>query len=86
MFLVYVIKSVNFDFTYVGLTANLERRIYQHNNRQGRSTKPYAPFTLIYSESFADRLLARKREKYLKSTAGKIHLSKLLSDSSNNLR
>jgi putative endonuclease len=75
---------VNHIFTYVGLTDNLDRRLYQHNHILGRSTKPYAPFKLIYSESFDDRASARKREKYLKSTAGKIHLRKLQSKTDNN--
>ncbi len=78
-FIVYVIRSVNHNFTYVGLTDNLERRLYQHNHKAGRSTRPYAPYTLIYTESFEDRTSARKREKYLKSTAGKNHLRKVLS-------
>ncbi|MFH1120249.1 MAG: GIY-YIG nuclease family protein [Bacteroidota bacterium] len=76
IFVGYVIKSVNHSFIYVGLTDNLERRLYQHNHKLGRSTKPYAPYNLIYTESFDDRPSARKREKYLKSTAGKIHLRK----------
>jgi putative endonuclease len=80
---VYVIKSVNHDFVYVGLTDNLERRIKQHNHKLGRSTKPYAPYNLIYKESFGDRVSARKREKYFKSTAGKIQLRKLLAKTGN---
>ena len=78
IFIVYIIESVNHDFTYVGLTDNLERRIYQHNHKSGRSTKPYAPYKLIYTESFDERVSARKREKYLKSTAGKKYLRKTL--------
>ena len=83
-FVVYVIRSVDRDFTYVGLTDNLDRRLYQHNHKLGRSTKPYAPYILIYSESFDDRSSARKREKYLKCTAGKNHLRKVLAKADNN--
>ena len=82
MYVVYVIKSVNRNFTYVGLTENLERRVFQHNNGRGRSTKPYAPFTLIYTEICDTRSNARLREKYLKSTAGKNYLQKVLAANS----
>jgi putative endonuclease len=78
MYDVYVIKSRKYNLTYVGLTGNLGRRLHQHNNKQGRSTKPYAPFQLIYTETFDDRATACIREKYLKSTAGKNYLKKLL--------
>jgi len=74
MYIVYVIKSMMFSFTYVGFTDNLERRMKQHNAGKGRSTWPYAPFELIHTEIFGDRISARKREKYLKSTAGKNYL------------
>ncbi len=84
VFIVYVIESVNHDFIYVGLTDNLERRLYQHNHKLGRSTKPYAPYKLIYTESLDDRASARKREKYLKSTSGKIFLRKTLAKPDNN--
>jgi putative endonuclease len=84
MYIVYVLKSVNLNFTYVGMTDNLERRLYQHNHKLGRSTRPYAPFNLIYTESFDDRASARKREKYLKSTAGKIYLRKVLAKTDSN--
>ena len=77
MYVVYVIKSLMFPFTYVGFTDNLERRMNQHNNARGRSTKPYAPFELIHTEIWEDRISARKREKYLKSTAGKNYLRKI---------
>jgi putative endonuclease len=85
MFVVYVIKSLSHNFTYVGFTANLEKRLHQHNHKLGRATKPYAPFELLYSEPFNDRISARKREKYLKSTAGKNYLKKVLTENPNNL-
>ncbi len=78
MYVVYVIQSINHDFTYVGLTNNLERRLKQHNRKQANATKPYAPYYLLYQESFDARVQARSREKYLKSTAGKNYLRKIL--------
>lgn len=59
------------------MTNNLERRLKEHNNCENRSTKAYAPFTLIYSEKFETRTLARIKEKYLKSGVGKTFLKSI---------
>ena len=81
LFTVYAIKSLSHKFIYVGLTNNLDRRINDHNSGYNQSTKHYKPFELIYSESFSDRISARKREKELKSGSGKKFLYSLISDS-----
>ncbi len=77
MYHVYAIQSINRNYIYVGLTDNLERRLSQHNLGYNRTTKPYAPFTLIWSEIFETRPEARVREKYLKSGVGKEFLKLL---------
>lgn len=59
------------------MTNNLDKRIIQHNKGQERTTKPYRPFALIFTEQFDDRNNARKREKYLKSGAGKEFLKSI---------
>jgi putative endonuclease len=76
-FTVYAIKSNNRNYIYVGMSNNLERRLDEHNQRQNKSTKAYAPFTLLYSESFDSRSDARVKEKYLKSGVGKAFLKSL---------
>jgi putative endonuclease len=76
-FFVYAIRSLHRNYIYVGLTDNLERRIQEHNHGKGRSTKPYAPFQLIYSEKVGSREEARIREKYLKSGSGKEFLKNI---------
>ena len=63
---VYVIRSVNYDYTYTWITNNIERRLKEHNLWKTKSNKKYAPFKLIYLEEVEDSLDARKREKYLK--------------------
>jgi len=71
MYYVYALKSKVKDWIYVGITSDLDRRLRQHNLGQNKSTKPYLPFELVYSQELPDRPSARKREKYLKSGSGK---------------
>jgi putative endonuclease len=77
MFFVYVIRSCKRNYLYVGLTANVPRRVAQHNAGCERTTRPYTPFEVILTEEFATRTGARKREKFLKSGAGKEFLKTL---------
>jgi putative endonuclease len=77
MITVYTIRSVNKLYIYVGQTNNLQRRVDEHNAGKGRSTKPYAPFVLIFSETHPNRIQSRAREKFLKSGQGKIFLRSL---------
>ena len=77
MYFVYAIKSLHRNYIYVGLTNNIQRRISQHNNGESKTTRPYRPFVLIYSEQLKTRMDARKREKYFKSGIGKEFLKTL---------
>ena len=63
---VYVIKSINHNYTYTWMTNNLERRLNEHNLWNTPSNKKYAPFKLIYHEIVENSKIARQREKYLK--------------------
>ena len=71
MYFVYILYSVRFAKTYVGLTENVEKRIIEHNNKKSNYTSKYTPWEAIHVESFSTRIEARKREKYLKSSAGR---------------
>ncbi|MCX2681119.1 GIY-YIG nuclease family protein [Galbibacter sp. EGI 63066] len=53
------------------MTNNLEERIKRHNSGREKTTKPYLPYKLIFSEICIDRKEARTREKYWKSGIGK---------------
>lgn len=68
---VYVLYSEGFKRYYVGMTQNIENRLNQHNSGQVKSTKPFLPWIMISHEDYPNRLEARKREKYLKSSAGR---------------
>ncbi|MCO6499727.1 MAG: GIY-YIG nuclease family protein [Vicingus serpentipes] len=71
MYKVYAISSLSKNYIYVGLTSDLDKRLLRHNRGYEKTTKPYAPFKLIYTEECSDRKLARTREKYWKSGTGK---------------
>ena len=77
MFTVYAIKSKIMKYIYVGMTQNLEERLIRHNSGREKTTKPYLPFELIYSEEHQSRVEARAREKYFKSGVGKDFLRSL---------
>ncbi|MGB3591737.1 MAG: GIY-YIG nuclease family protein [Nonlabens sp.] len=77
MFTIYAIKSVHRNYIYVGLTADLTARLDRHNSGKNKTTAPYAPFILIYTEKTTTRTEARIREKYWKSGTGKEQLKKL---------
>jgi putative endonuclease len=77
MFFVYAISSLSRNYIYVGMTDNLERRVKQHNDGKEKTTKPYLPYILLYSESVDIRADARTREKYWKSGTGKRQLRKM---------
>jgi putative endonuclease len=77
MITVYAIKSLSRNYIYVGQTVNLEKRLWRHNKGYEKTTKLYRPFVLIHTEDFENRVLARVKEKYLKSGIGKEFLKSI---------
>ena len=73
---VYILQgSKNF---YVGFTADLKKRVNQHNTNKNFSTKNRGPWKLIFYESYLNKYDALRREKYLKSTKGKTTIRSML--------
>ena len=73
---VYIIQSVVNHSFYTGMTSDIEKRILEHNSGKGTYTKKFMPWKLVYFEVCENRIAARKREKYLKTTEGKISVLK----------
>ena len=71
MYYVYILKSLKDNQFYVGITNNVERRLYEHNIGNCKSTKFRIPFEIVYKKECKDRSLARQDEKYLKSGVGR---------------
>ena len=68
---VYVLFSQRDHLLYTGFTANIDRRVKNHNEGGTKSTAPRRPLELIFCEFYLFESDARKREMYLKTTAGK---------------
>ncbi|MEM7108554.1 MAG: GIY-YIG nuclease family protein [Bacteroidota bacterium] len=77
MYIVYAISSLIRNYIYVGLTSNLQNRLERHNKGYERTTKPYAPFKVIYTKEFLTRPEARLHEKHMKSGSGKEKLRQI---------
>jgi putative endonuclease len=67
----YILNSISHQNTYVGITEDIDRRLKEHNSGKTKSTKAFAPYSILHYECFDSRFDARKREKFLKSDAGR---------------
>jgi len=76
MYYVYVLKSTIADWTYTGKTTRLKKRFQEHNQKQSKATRPYAPFTLEAYFALRSREKANQLEHYLKTASGKAFLKK----------
>ncbi len=79
MYYVYVLLC-NDGKLYTGYSENLKRRIAEHKNAEVFSTKNKLPVQLIFYEAFANQVDAKRREMYLKTTAGKRALKIMLKE------
>lgn len=75
---VYVIESMKGGKRYMGFTTDLLRRLDEHGKGRSQSTRPYAPFRLIYVEGCTNEADARRREHYFKVSEGHRFLAKRL--------
>ncbi|HET6528747.1 MAG TPA: GIY-YIG nuclease family protein [Balneolaceae bacterium] len=78
MWYVYVLESIEKDFTYVGFSNRLKERLQEHNSEKNQSTKAYAPFALKTFVAVDSREKARELEKYFKTGSGIAWMKKRL--------
>ena len=68
MYFVYIITNHTNTTLYVGVTDNLQRRIFEHKNKAVDGfTKQYNLYKLVYVEQFPYSNNAIAREKQIKS-------------------
>jgi len=71
MFYVYLLESKENGNLYIGYTADLKKRLLEHNQGKNISTRPYMPWEMIYYEACLNKEDAMRREKYLKTSQGR---------------
>src|SRR3954454_20285090 len=83
MWYVYIIRSVGFpEEEYIGATADLKRRLPDHNAGKSTHTAKFKPWELVWYCAFPDKYKALAFEKYLNPIpAG--HLRRSASDDLN---
>jgi predicted GIY-YIG superfamily endonuclease len=69
---VYILRSLSSPKRhYVGLTADVHRRLAWHNAGQSGHTAKHRPWELVVAIEFQDQETASRFEKYLKSGSGR---------------
>ena len=78
VFHAYVRQSDKTGRRYTGSCEDLEERLRRHNAGETASTKHGVPWRVVYTESFATRAEAVRRERELKTGRGRDELRRLL--------
>ncbi|HET9430662.1 MAG TPA: GIY-YIG nuclease family protein [Chitinophagaceae bacterium] len=78
-FYVYILYSAFLDQYYVGHSADLEDRIFRHNNSGSKATKKAHDWRLVYKEHFDDKAKAFQRELEIKRKKSRKYLEWLIS-------
>ncbi len=78
MHYVYVLRSKNFDEIYIGQTADLKKRLTDHNSGKSKHTSKYKPWNIAGYYAFSIKEKAVLFEKYLKTASGKAFMRKRL--------
>ena len=86
MFYVYLLRSETHpDQTYIGSTADLRKRLAEHNAGKSIHTNKFKPWALKAYVALPEKYLAENFERYLKSGSGRAFAkSHLLAESGRN--
>ena len=78
MWFTYILHSKSLDKYYTGYTENLELRIKRHNSGWGKYSSRGIPWNLVYSETYADKTAAIKRENEIKRKKSRGYIENLI--------
>ncbi|HEY4501000.1 MAG TPA: GIY-YIG nuclease family protein [Candidatus Paceibacterota bacterium] len=70
MYYVYILQSQKDDSRYVGVTADLKKRLHQHNAGHSTYSTTKRPYKICWYTAFVSKEKAYAFEKYLKSSSG----------------
>lgn len=80
MHFVYILQS-EFDGTfYIGYTANIERRLLEHNRGKLHFTRSKKPWIIVHVEEFIAKSDAMRREKEIKRKKSRKYVESLIKD------
>ena len=77
---VYTLLSLKDNQFYHGFSSDVFARYEDHKKGQNISTANRGPFDLIHFEAFISKADALRRERYFKTTKGKVTLRQMLRD------
>ncbi|MEK7096651.1 MAG: GIY-YIG nuclease family protein [Patescibacteria group bacterium] len=77
MFYTHLLELSNNEY-YAGSTKDLSERVRKHQSGEVPHTSKFRPVKLVWYSAFDTMELARKFEKYLKSSPGKAFRNKHL--------
>jgi putative endonuclease len=77
---VYVLRSKKDSSLYVGYSADIKKRVNEHQKGQVLSTRDRRPLEIIYCELYKNKKDAMRREKFFKSGWGRNYIKKILHD------
>lgn len=78
MYFTYILYSQKCDRYYIGFCADLEQRLFRHNNGMVTATKNCRPYFIRASKTFPTATDARKEEKRLKKMKSRNYLEWLI--------
>ncbi len=84
MFFTYILFNSIVNKYYIGSTSDIEKRLKEHNKPTHKTKftrKQPGKWALVYTETFATRPEARKREKQIKRWKSKKRISQLTEQS-----
>ncbi len=77
MYFVYSIQSeIDPERYYIGITADVMRRLEDHNSGKSVHTNKFKPWNLLIYVAFSDKSKAEKFEDYLKTGSGRAFCKK----------
>ena len=70
MYYVYILRSMRDDSRYIGVTADLRKRLKEHNVGLSKYSDSKRPYKINWYCAFLNKQKAYSFEKYLKSSSG----------------
>ncbi len=80
---VYILQSKVDSSLYIGYTEDIEKRLTKHNKAKSGYTSRKTPWEVVYTEIFAEKREALKRERFLKKQRNKDFYNKLIASQRN---